>query len=381
MSGLSDYSPVIICGAGIGGLTLALYLAKYGISTIVLEKVPVLKEIGAGLQLSPNATQLLNRLGLLEACMAKAVQPCHINLCTDIDKLVISLPIKQYTCDYNLSPYITIARADLQAIMLQAIQAQSLIEIKYGYQLVDYRRKQNKQFAIEIQKKTGERYIINTSHLICADGIHSSLKAKPKDSGYLAWRSIVPYNNMLKDMPLNSNDVYVFMDKSGHLVCYPIGANKNYNCVMVTKTNIMNANQIPLLKKLLPGLPTQELTWKRHPIHIRSDIGYMNKDGVIFIGDAAHGFLPFSAQGAAMAIEDAASLAIALCSHVVSLDSYAARRLKRIAKLNRRAQLNQLAYHASGPIAKIRNLALRTVGGKKLIADLDWLYNYNALEF
>ena len=114
---------IAIIGAGIAGLTTALCLAKHGFSVTIFEKASELQEVGAGLQLSPNATFILKKLNLLDQCLAKAEQPQYINLIDGYNlKYLSKLPIKKYTETHKLTPYLTIHRADLQNILLDAVK-------------------------------------------------------------------------------------------------------------------------------------------------------------------------------------------------------------------------------------------------------------------
>ncbi|MDN5249404.1 FAD-dependent monooxygenase [Bartonella sp. TP] len=384
MKKLISPAPIVISGGGIAGLSLALYFAKYGVASIILEKASELKEIGAGLQLSPNATRLLEKIDVLKACLEKAALPTQINLINATNnQKIISLPIAQYAKSNNLSQYLTIHRADLQTVLLDAVRAQNqLIDLRLGNEVIAYTNQQQDGYVIQVKKNTGILYDIPTKLLVCADGVWSNLRPeKAVYSGYTAWRTtFLPQK--AKHLGLSNYEISVFMDHSQHSVCYPICQGENYNLIMITKEELATSITVPKSNILTFA---QDAQWSRWPIFSSLNINYLNQDGIIFIGDAAHSLLPFAAQGAAMAIEDAAKLAVHLCSSETfatrnNLCTYAKKRTQRIKQVKFRGNLNAYAYHAKGIIAKTRDVTMRFMGSNRLLENLNWLYKYDALK-
>lgn len=361
---------IVIIGAGIAGLTSGLCLAKQGFKVKIFEKTSELREVGAGLQLSPNATFILKNLNLLDKCLDKATQPKNINLIDGYTlKKLSALPIKKYTENHNLTPYLTIHRADLQKILLEAVKQHSSITLKLG---------------CLIEKATHPHHIY-----IAADGIWSSSRHdKAIFSGYAAWRFTINK----KDFELGQqNDVYAYLGAKNHIIAYPICRGEKYNIVAITphklldkKWNIAGVknNLIQLFKnwnedisKVLSKVENYTL-W---PLYTMPSIKFIEQNRIL-VGDASHGFLPFAAQGAGMAIEDAAELSLALSSYKNDIDNainvYKNKRKKRLTKVKKRGDINAIIYHSTGIISIARNIILKHTNPMRLLNKLHWLYDY-----
>lgn len=388
----SNNNLCIIIGAGIAGLTLALALAKFGIPSLILEKSESLEEIGAGLQLSPNATSILADLSVLEALFQSATVVQSIDLMSaQGGKSLLALPTAQFATPF--APFLALHRADLQAALLTKVLASPAIELQLGCSFLS-----QKSFSehVEVAYKSGDQSLIATGRcLVGADGVWSSVRqqkggAPAVYSGYVAYRQTIDRTQLRAARLLDNQSVKAFVSPHAHMVAYPISHGKSVNLVFIAKQvskcdDSNTAQSLSLIKDFASDL-AQDLArhqnWTNWPLYVvRPDILWQLDARTILIGDAAHAMLPFGAQGAAMAIEDAYTLAHCLhterSSVSTALMQYEKLRRPRIQKVSARGKLNAMAYHASGPIALARNLVFEAKG-QRLMKDLDWLYAYRA---
>ena len=378
-----------IVGAGIAGLTAALALARKGIAAHILEQAPALEEVGAGLQLSPNASHILADLGLLDALGARWCEPDHI-LLTSGSTLspLASVPAGAAARNRWGAPYGVLPRAALQAVLLDAVGRQPLCTLTTG------RR---------IETAEEARAAAPADLLIAADGVWSRVRqavpgALPaRYSGAVAWRFLVPYG--AAPPFLNPRTVTAFLGPRAHLVAYPLAEMQAFNIVAIhdlpqappqgwsrtadaaAQKNLTTAfaGWHADIRRLLQAAQNP-LMW---PLFACPDGAWTDGQNTVLIGDAAHAMTPFAAQGAAMAIEDAALLAnrLAEASDLgQALRRFETTRRERVAKVRSRGAFNRFAYHARGPLALGRNLVLSLRSPENLAADFDWLYGYRTPE-
>jgi salicylate hydroxylase len=391
---------IIIAGAGIAGLTAALAFAARGFSVQVFERSLELTEVGAGLQLSPNATRILGRLGVMRALGRSAVRPSAV-LLRDAATLseLARIPLGDAAETRWKAPYLVVHRADLQKALLKTVERESEIRLTLGATVRD--------IAIHLQGVTASIDLGSTIRdargllLVGADGVWSSLRSLAGASGrsrfsrQIAWRRTIR-----SDLPgaaalFSETTVTAFLHPGFHMVAYPVRGGSAINLAAFTKGGSTGEGwsgsaQIEQLMTAMRGTAPALLDlartgddWTTWPIHtIRPGQPYIAGGSMALIGDAAHAMTPFAAQGAAMAIEDAETLAACVADHADDLASalgrWEARRRARIGKARSRGTLNRFAWHASGPVALVRNEVLRRRGPAKLMADLDWLYGYDA---
>lgn len=392
---------ILIAGGGIAGLTAALAFVRHGFSVQLFEKAPRLDEAGAGLQLSPNAVHLLSDLGVLDALGPVAVRAGDVTL---IDARTLAPLAKVRLGNFAEqrwgAPYLVAHRADLQSALLARAAREPDISIVTGASVAD--------FAVHARGVTasidhGGRIVQASGRLLVgADGVWSNLrglageKARSRFSGSIAWRATVrtdsPAGAILAGIG-DTNSVRVFVHPKLHLVVYPLRGGDTLNLVAITDGSATaeswtqradpsslgraaagSAEQI----RALFGAITSWTVW---PIHtVAPDARWTVGGAFALIGDAAHAMTPFAAQGAAMAIEDAATLADAVAGNPDrqpnALAAWETARRARVAKVVRRGALNRFAWHASGPVALARNLFLKSRSPEKLAADLDWLYGW-----
>ncbi|MBE1203310.1 FAD-dependent monooxygenase [Aminobacter carboxidus] len=391
---------VVIAGAGIAGLTAALAFARHGIGVRIYERSPVLEEVGAGLQLSPNATRILDRLGVLDLVSASAVRPEAVVL-RDAATLVERARVPLGTAAERRwkSPYLVAHRADLQSALLARVTENPLIEIATGA-TVDAAVPQADGLTVSVTQGGIGSYE-QAGLLVAADGVWSASRRlvgpneKSRFSGELAWRTTIPADSELGRQfagVTSLTTVTTFLHPGFHLVAYPIRAGHAVNLVAFTPGTAIaeqwsGETDAGALKRAMHGtapalsrLVQEAGPWTVWPLHtVDPSRPWTSPAGIVLIGDAAHAMTPFAAQGAAMAIEDAYTLAdaIVVASNMAeALAQWEAARKARVLKVTRRGALNHFAWHAAGPVALARNLFLRLKSPASLAADMDWLYGW-----
>lgn len=390
---------VIIAGAGVAGLTAALSFAAEGFSVTIFERAERLDQAGAGLQISPNATRILRRLGVLERLAADAIQPSAIALRRAVDLADIAqVPLGKEAERRWGAPYLVAHRADLQRALLDAVRAIPAIRLHLDAE-VDRVSFADGQTTVAI-KQTGKLHEAESELIVGADGVWSKLRllaggSHSRFSGYIAFRTILDTEDLPRShhAPVFPGDaVSALLAPDFHFVAYPLRNGREINLVAVTKgadmearwANEMDTGQLTAaLQKTAPELARaiHAADWRAWPIHtVSARDRWTYAGGLALIGDAAHAMTPYAAQGAAMAIEDAALLAgLAARSNDMpaTLEKFEHLRRSRIARVARRASFNRFVWHARGPVALARNLVLRRRKGADLAADMDWLYAYD----
>ena len=382
---------IIIVGAGIGGLVSALCLHKKGYKVEIYEQVGILSELGAGVQLSPNATRVLNHLDLFEDLEPYIFEPNSFQFLNYSSGKVITErklgeAIKN---DFN-SPNYDIHRADLQRVLLNKIEAEN-IDIHTNMKVTSVGNNKNSAF-IEVDEKKIEADLI-----IGADGIHSKVsdslfgKKEIIFTGNVAWRMLIPVDLLPKNLIFP--DTTVWLGPNKHFVTYHVNGGKNLNCVcLVEQDGWLNESwsekgDIEELKRIYKGWNrtigtlleyVDPNTLYRWALHDRPPMKEWSKGRILVLGDAAHPMLPFLAQGAAMAIEDGAVLANCIDNFNdidEALNQFEKIRKPRTSYVQSAARRNAKVLHLSGLAAILRNLVMGYVGNKIF----NKLYSYDAL--
>jgi len=378
---------VIIAGGGIAGLAAAIALANQGFDIHIFEKAPILSEQGAGVQLGPNATYILCQWGLKEALLARACCPESIELHDAIrGQHLTDLPVGSFARKHWLAPYVTIHRGDLQNILKQAVDKHPLIELHCGAQVRNVAGSLGNGFCVEVITQAGKKEYHGALLLAC-DGVWSSLRGKDKAkfSGSIAWRTMI--TRQQGHSLLTNQNIRVFMGENGHLIIYPIQDGRSANLVAITNSASPEHNNKAELFHTFANwkMPIKDIIvtladWTYWPLFTMTPPCFLSPNGIVFLGDSAHASTPFAAQGAAMALEDAATLAnflpnLASISRQ-NLEFFAKKRRQRVMKVAKRAAFNRFVYHAGGVVAMARNLAMRSRQPEKFLTDLDWLYTH-----
>ena len=394
---------IIVAGAGIGGLTAALALAAKGFRVVVLEKAERLEEAGAGLQLSPNASRVLVELGLQPRLASRAVMPDAINIMSAREGGEIArLPLGEAASFRAGAPYWVVHRADLQAALQAHVNDNPDIELRLGCQFDDVTS--HAKGLTVVQRSGDARRQELAVALIGADGIWSSVRnhlfpdVQPQFSGLIAWRGTLDATALPREY--TSPRVQLWMGPNAHLVAYPISGARQINVVAIVPgtwnrpgwsapggTNEIKdafaSPRWPPTARMLIGAVDE---WRRWALFTVPDIGDWSEGAIALVGDAAHAMLPFAAQGAGMAIEDAAVLAKALSDSAgeniagipAALKRYGRLRRARVLQVQRAARRSGRIYHLTGPLALARDLTIKAMGPKRVLARQDWIYDWRA---
>lgn len=386
---------VVVAGAGIAGLTAALAFAAQGFNVSVYERADTLEEAGAGLQLSPNATRILDRLGVTARLDGKAVAPQAI-LLKDAASLrpLGRVPLGRKAEARWGAAYLVVHRADLQGALAEVVGETPSIRLMMG-ESVDDAAFQGEAVAVRLSSRAQ----IGCGLLVAADGVWSRLRRLASDgqsrfSGHVAHRAVVRAGDVPEGILSSKNDsVCALLAPGFHLVAYPVQGGSQVNLVAVTRGRDLGrrwtseADMTALVSAMAGASPRLRMLvsvaapWRTWPLHTVGSLRrWHHPGGMALIGDAAHALTPYAAQGAAMAIEDAALLAVLHArgrERAAMLQRFETLRKPRLKRVAARGRFNRFAWHAGGLVARARNLALHFRSEERLLADLDWLYGYD----
>jgi salicylate hydroxylase len=396
---------VLIAGAGIGGLTAALALARQGVEVALFDQAERLEETGAGIQLSPNATGVLVALELAGRLAPAVVTPTAIRVrAGGSGRDIAVMPLGGATLARYGTPYWVIHRAELQRALLDAVASEPRITLTLGAKVDDIAVDAGGVRAGLVHvgsRKPGTE--CRGAALIGADGLWSSVRAwlgdgtPPRFAGRVAWRAVVPAANL--PAAFVAPEVNLWIAPRGHIVHYPIRAGAAVNIVAVagdlfggpwrSGSWTTDASRDDVLARFAAAGWAREARellsaperWQKWALHDRDPSATWGRGPVTLLGDAAHAMLPFLAQGAAMAIEDAAVVARELGrgdAPAAALRRYEAARQPRTARVQRGARRNDLRYHLGWPASVVRDAVLRALGGERLFAQYEWIYRWRA---
>lgn len=384
-----------VAGAGIAGMTLALALAKFGATVVVVERNKKVQEVGAGLQIGPNARRVLNQLGLDKAVAQRSFEPSGIDVYPyRAYKPLVTLELGATMRERYGVPYAVMHRADLADVLYRACKRFANIDMLFGVRSFDAANHQ-RGTSILLDEANGTARSAQVHAFIGADGVNSATRQgvlggeEAAYSGYVAWRTTLNMDALRGEIA--PDRVSVLMAPGYHAVCYPLPHRNQLNVALFVKEPA---------KRLSPDNPPKapELPWAAMPSKAFAAImaaaadswGYWvvntvntpnwSEGGVGLIGDAAHAMLPFQAQGAAMAIEDAAILAPLLMtepSAAEALKRYEAIRRPRVERVRKISDRNGFAFHLEWPFTLARNMVIRAQGPRGHLKRLDWLYGYD----
>jgi salicylate hydroxylase len=381
---------IAIAGAGIGGLTAALALAQRGFEVSLYERAIALEAAGAGIQLTPNALHVLFDLGLGPA-LDKAMVRLEEMLIRQgaSGKLIQRLPVG--ICEQRWgAPYGVIHRADLQAVLLEAVRRQG-IPLALGHEVKDVAQDRT---GVRLSFASGQPAVA-ARLLIGADGLWSIVRERlgqgqaPHFAGKRAWRAVLPMG-LVPDF-FHGNATGLWLGERTHFVHYPVFAGEALNLV----ATINDRDDSPGWSKPQPpqallthfrdwdprlqSLLASVADWRTWPLYEGRPGTSMAHGRVALLGDAAHPMLPFIAQGGACAIEDAAELAVQLAvpgDDSARLQAWSALRMPRVGRIQGEAHANGERYHWRWPLSAARNLGLAALGGRRMLERYDWLYGW-----
>ncbi len=390
-------SKILIAGGGIGGLAAALACARAGAQVELFERAGEFAEVGAGIQLGPNVVKVLHGWGLEEALADVLAFPQRLQVRSAVSGAELGvLRLGAEMLQRYGSPYATIHRADLHGLLLKALQPQRDVRLHLATTVTGFA-----QQGAGVTLHTSDGGVAQGDALVGADGLWSQVRRQllhdvpPHATGHLAYRALVRQSSLPER--LRSQQVTVWLGPRLHVVQYPVRAGAWLNVVAITHGHVEGdvenwdhgANAAQLRRALAATCrPLQELvqaieSWRLWALNIRPPMRGAHEQAqgrVALLGDAAHPMLPYLAQGAGMAMEDANELAQVLGRVVVNpgldvptaLRHYAARRWQRNARVQAGAIRNGQVFHAVGLLRWGRDAALKLLGERLL--DMPWLY-------
>jgi salicylate hydroxylase len=389
----------LIAGAGIGGLSAALSLARAGWRVSVFESANALEEVGAGLQLSPNASAILRDLNVIERLRPMCLAPESIRVRRASDGATLCLMRLRDAEKRWGAPYLLAHRADLQRALLDAVAEDASIDLQTGAAVTNFAATPKGVF-VELRRgpvrleasgdcligADGSRSLVRAKLLVGADSLTFSMRT--------AWRALIEADRVAPEaLRLES---CLWLGRKAHLVHYPLRGAAVVNVVAIIEENeppmsegwsdrgdpAVLAARFASWHRSARALLGAARDWRRWPLLDRDPLSSWTAGRVALLGDAAHPMLPFLAQGAAQAIEDAGALGEALRREALrperdvsrGLVAYAAGRLDRASRVQRESRVQGRVYHLSGAAALARDAAFRALGGERMLARYDWLY-------
>jgi salicylate hydroxylase len=389
---------MIIVGGGIGGLAAALACGQAGAMPQVLERAATFSEVGAGIQMGPNVTRTLHDWGLAEDLQEIGFVPRKLDAKdTQTGQIFGTLRLGQRSLDTYGAPYFTVHRADLHRVLLKKILSSGQAELRLDSEVQGLQQNAD---GIQISGTNLPASLTEPSQsaaMVVADGLWSKTRqfvvppTAPRVTGLLAYRALVPMQSIPEKLRLQ--DVNVWVGPRVHAVLYPVKCGEYLNLVVVVQgpppaslddwdhagnKQDLEAAMGPIhadLRNMLAAVPA----WRLWPLCDRPPIKgphEMAKGRIALLGDAAHPMRPFLAQGAGMAIEDAAELARSWARADLQVEDrlqmYAQARWARNAQVQQRSIRNGQIFHLQGPLRWGRNAAMKLMG--EHLMDVPWLY-------
>lgn len=350
-------------------------------------------EAGAGIQLGPNATQVLGALGVLESVRAFAAEPDALSVHDALSGRVLTrLPLGNWMRERYHAPYLTVHRQDLHRALLVAARDDPRISLSFGRDIVDFK---SAPTGVDVIAADGRAVL--TDALIVADGLWSKLRARvtpcgpPMPAGKLAYRTVVPRQAL--PHKLAPNDVHIWLSAGAHVVHYPVRQGREVAIVAVIDgaasvedwarampPDALAASPIGSFADDARALVFISNSWRMWPLQTLAPLAAWTHGAVALLGDSAHPLLPFFAQGGGLAIEDAAIVARHIATDTAPmpdrLKAYQAERKSRAERVVAASVTNGRIYHMDGGLAAARNAVLATVPPALLMRRYDWLYGW-----
>jgi salicylate hydroxylase len=381
---------VLIAGGGIGGLAAAIALGRSGIKSEVLERSRFTEETGAGIQLGPNATRALAALGVLKLIEPHAFRPEAIVVYDGLSgRKLTAAPLGRSAVERYGAPYVTLRRADLHAGLQAAAVSTAHVTLCPGFEVAAVDPQ-----IMDVAVRAADGSDSKGASLIGADGLWSTVRAvvdpgaRLRFGGATAWRTNLPRGNL--PVPLRDPVVGLWLGPGAHLVHYPVRGGDELNVVAVVDggTERQGWNQPGSSGALLAAftrwakdsksLLERAEGWRSWSLYRLTSLRHWSNGPIALLGDAAHPVLPFLAQGAALAIEDAVTLAACLTERPndpsAAFRRYGALRQPRAARVQTLSRRYGRLYHLHGPLRAARNFLLELRREERALQRLDWLY-------
>lgn len=396
-TGTDNSQPILIAGGGIGGLTAALGLAQKGFSSIVLEKAPQLGEIGAGIQLGPNAFHAFDYLGVGDAARAMAVYIDQLRLMDALTAEEIThVDLGEAFRARFRNPYGVIHRGDLHGVLLKACRASDRIELRVSSEVVGY-----EQDGARVTARLASGETVNGRALVGADGLWSNVRRQvvgdgpPRVSGHTTYRSVIPTEKMPEELRWNAATLWA--GPKCHLVHYPLSGWKLFNLVVTYHNDAPEpvAGKPVSREEVMRGFEhiherprriiTHGIDWKLWVLCDREPVAGWTDGRVTLLGDAAHPMLQYFAQGACMAMEDSVCLAHMMEAHGGDIErTFAAYQANRVVRTTRvvlqSRAIGEHIYHPAGAHALARNAIMRAKSSGDWYDTLQWIYGGTGLD-
>ena len=389
---------MIIVGGGIGGLAAALACGQAGARPQVLERAATFSEVGAGIQMGPNVTRTLHAWGLAQDLKEIGFVPRKLDAKdTQTGQIIGTLRLGQRSLDTYGAPYFTVHRADLHRVLLKKIMSSGQAELRLDSEVQGLQQNADGIRISGTNLPASLTELSKSAAMVGADGLWSKTRqfvvppTAPRVTGLLAYRALVPMQSIPEKLRLQ--DVNVWVGPRVHAVLYPVKCGEYLNLVVVVQgpppaslddwdhagnKQDLEAAMGPIhadLRNMLAAVPA----WRLWPLCDRPPIKgphEMAKGRIALLGDAAHPMRPFLAQGAGMAIEDAAELARSWARADLQVEDrlqmYAQARWARNAQVQQRSIRNGQIFHLQGPLRWGRNVAMKLMG--EPLMDVPWLY-------
>ena len=386
--------PVLIAGGGIGGLSTAIALGRAGLEAHVLERSAFAEESGAGIQLGPNATRILRTLGVLDALLPQTFRPASVWLFDGLSgKKLATVPLGDVAeCRYD-APYVTVHRADLHEALRIVATAGERVALTPDFTVAQV----DDEDDVGVMSSDGET--LKGAALVGADGLWSAVRnwvapgAEPSFTGATAYRSLLPRETLQE--PFSAPIVGLWLGPRSHMVHYPVRGGAALNVVAVTESGHKeqgwnrSATRETVLGRfarwcdapldLLEAAPD----WRAWSLLSLQPLPQWHRGATVLLGDAAHPVLPYLAQGAGLAIEDAAKLAALLGAArerpAAAYPAYETIRRQRARRVQQTSQRLGLTYHmGDGFLGEVfrrsRNAILGLRDETATLRSFDWLY-------
>lgn len=388
---------VLIAGGGIGGMATAIGLARKGVRSLVLEKSPELGEIGAGIQLGPNAFHAFDYLGVGDAAREMAVYIDNLRLMDAMSGDEITrIPLDDAFRKRFGNPYAVVHRGDLYGVFLRANRAHDLVELRSGAEVIDY-----DQDAQGVTAILADGARVRGRALIGADGLWSNIRKRvigdgaPRVSGHTTYRSVIPTGEMPEDLRWNAATLWA--GPKCHIVHYPLSGWKLFNLVVTYHNDAAEPvagkpvghdevrkgfeHVAPVARQII----NKGKDWRLWVLCDRDPALNWVDGRVALLGDAAHPQLQYMAQGACMAMEDAVCLAAQVEGRFDDIEAvlqdYQARRRLRTARIQLQSrEVGNHVYHPEGAHAELRNAVMRARGPEDWYDEIAWLYGTTGLD-
>jgi 2-polyprenyl-6-methoxyphenol hydroxylase-like FAD-dependent oxidoreductase len=388
---IHDDSRLLIAGGGIGGLSAALALSAVGLPVRVLEQADAFREIGAGLQIGPNAFRVFDRLGVTDAVSEIATFPQAMAVVDALDgSTITSLPLGETFIQRFGYPYGLMHRADLHGILLEACRARpQSIDLRTGSRIASF---DDDGKRVRVQTAAGEQF--EGAALVGADGLWSVVRqalvadGEPRLAGHVCYRAIVPAETIPE--ALKANSMALWVGPRLHMVLWPMRKDRYYNVTVVFHSDRLDTgwdaagNSEPMLEHFAcTWQPVREMLaeisdWRTYVMRDREPVRDWSRGRVTLLGDAAHPMLQYLAQGACMAMEDAVCLADCASEsqddYQQAFIAYQQKRYLRTTRVQLTARLYGHVYHAEGASADLRNAFLQSRSAEQTFDSMAWIY-------